>query len=202
MTQRRLRSTLTAAVLVTAACMSAVTLSGCSSRAAQEASGVPSPVVGHSRGPSSRPLTTPVTERELSTASVPSSATRLKSQPSTAWPTVPVRLWCTPEADAVGYWSVAVMTPDRVTLWLEQHPSPGLKVTSTDSGITSGGNGQGSASLVVDQTAPGSFSAILFTVTIGDGDGTSATIRADATAPAGNAQCPSPTPGVMYGTGG
>ncbi|WP_369964023.1 hypothetical protein [Leifsonia sp. EB34] len=108
------------------------------------------------------------------------------------------RMWCTPMAQAVGYWTLPGMSADDTLTWLRAHPSQGMMVASSSTNPQSG-NEANVGGTVVDEPELMSLEALIFTVTpIGSGAG----LRADAFAKATDSTCATPPPGTMLGIGG
>lgn len=107
-------------------------------------------------------------------------------------------MWCRPMADAVGYWTLPSMSAHDTLAWLRSHPSRGMKVTGGNETLQAG-NSQAPGGTVVDEPAPMSLEAVIFTVTSrGSGSG----IRADAFAKAADSVCATAPPGTELGIGG
>lgn len=134
----------------------------------------------------------------LAGAVVPPGAVRHANRPSEVADGVSIGMWCTPMADAVGYWTVPGMSPDDAMAWLEKHPSHGMLVTGGSGNVTTG-NATNPGGSVVDEPQLESLEAMIFTVTAsGSGSG----IRADAFAKAADSVCAAPLPGTHLGIGG
>ncbi|WP_370053421.1 hypothetical protein [Leifsonia sp. EB41] len=101
-------------------------------------------------------------------------------------------------ADAVGYWTLPNVSADAALAWLRSHPSQGMQVTGGNE-TPQAGDSRATGGTVVDEPAPTSLEALIFTVTsVGSGSG----IRADAFAKADNSVCATAPPGTMLGIGG
>ena len=134
----------------------------------------------------------------LAGAVVPPGAVSSRTQPAGVANAAAPRMWCTPMAHAVGYWTLAGMSADDTWTWLRSHASQGMTVASSSSNPQSG-NEAIVGGTVVDEPATMSLEAVIFTVTpIGPGSG----LRADAFAKATDSVCATPPPGAMLGIGG
>ena len=134
----------------------------------------------------------------LAGAVVPPGAVSSRTQPAGVANDASPRMWCTPMAQAVGYWTLPDMSADDTWVWLRAHASQGMMVTSSSSNPQSG-NERNVGGTVVDEPTPMSLEALIFTVTpIGSGSG----LRADAFAKATDSVCATPPPGTMLGIGG
>jgi hypothetical protein len=134
----------------------------------------------------------------LAGAVVPSGAVKSSTQPAGVASGATPEMWCQPMADAVGYWTLPSMRADDTLTWLRSHASQGMKVTGGSDNLESGNITIGGGS-VVDEPAPVSLEALIFTVTsIGSGSG----IRADAFTKAANSVCATAPPGTDLGIGG
>ena len=134
----------------------------------------------------------------LADAVVPPGAASSRTRPAGVANGASPRMWCTPMAQAVGYWTLPGMSADDTLTWLRAHPSQGMMVASSSSNPQSG-NEANVGGTVVDEPEPMSLEAVIFTVTpIGSGAG----LRADAYAKATDSVCATPPPGTMLGIGG
>lgn len=134
----------------------------------------------------------------LAGAVVPAGAVKSSTQPAGVASAAIPEMWCAPMADAVGYWTLPSMSADDTMAWLMSHASQGMTV-SGGSGNPRTGNETNVGGTVVDEPAPMSLEALIFTVTpIGSGSG----VRADAFAIAADSVCATPPPGTELGIGG
>ena len=134
----------------------------------------------------------------LADSVVPPGAVRSRTEPAGVAGGASTGMWCKPMAHAVGYWTLPGMSADDTWTWLRSHAGPGMTVASA-SGNPQSGNDTNVGGTVVDEPAPMSLDAVIFTVTpIGSGSG----LRADAFARAANSICATPPPGTMLGIGG
>lgn len=134
----------------------------------------------------------------LAGAAVPPDAVRSKTRPAGVADDTGTEMWCTPMADAVGYWTLPNTSAGDAIAWLRAHASQGMRVTGVIQD-TQESNAEVPGGTVVDEPAPESIEALIFTVTsIGFGSG----IRADAFAEARSSVCATPAPGTMLGIGG
>ena len=137
-------------------------------------------------------------ESWVADAAVPPGAVKSSTQPDGVASGAAPEMWCAPMADAVGYWTLPSMSADATLAWLTSHASGGMMVASA-SGNPRVGNETNVGGTVVDEPAPSSLEALIFTVTpIGSGAG----IRADAFTKAAGSVCATPPPGTMLGIGG
>lgn len=134
----------------------------------------------------------------LAGAVVPPGAVRSNTQPAGVASGAGTDMWCQPMADAVGYWTLPSMSAGDTLTWLRSHASQGMSVTGgSDAAQTS--TSAASGGIVVDEPAPMSLEALIFTVTTtGSGSG----IRADAFTKADNSVCATASPGTQLGIGG
>lgn len=122
----------------------------------------------------------------LAGALVPPGAVQSRTLPPGVASEETMGVWCTPMADAVGYWTLPSMSAGDTLGWLATHASRSMQVTSggnipaSETESTAGGS-------VVDEPMPApSLEAMIVTVTsIGNGTG----IRADALARGTNSVC-------------
>jgi hypothetical protein len=134
----------------------------------------------------------------LAGAVVPAAAVRSDTRPDGVASGTSTGMWCQPMADAVGYWTLPSMSAHDTLAWLRSHPSQGMQVTGGNE-TPQAGNSQASGGTVVDEPAPMSLEAVIFTVTsMGSGSG----IRADAFAKAHDSVCATAPPGTELGIGG
>jgi len=134
----------------------------------------------------------------LAGAVVPPGAVTARTRPTGVAKRSGTDMWCEPMADAVGYWTLPGMSADDTMAWLGSHPSLGMTVTGGSGNPRSGGE-TNAGGVVVNEPAPMSLEALIFTVTpIGSGSG----IRADAFAKAANSVCATAPPGTALGIGG
>lgn len=134
----------------------------------------------------------------LAGAVVPAAAVRSGTRPVGVASGSSTGMWCRPMADAVGYWTLPGMSAEDTLAWLRSHPSQGMEVAGGNE-APHASDSQPSGGTVVDEPAPMSLEAVVFTVTsVGSGSG----IRADAFAKADDSVCATAPPGTMLGIGG